>query len=199
MIVSILLTMTKIVRLFLCLTITLFNMLIYSESTAIMHNNLINQDKYSVNTKVKSEKVLTREMPQSTPVGKYIEHFTGRLTTYNADCLGCSGLGNLACKTKENKKFSLKNDGYYYTDSEYGKVRILAAATTKFKCGTIVNVSKKGTTPFLAVVLDTGGSMRQAWKKNEVWMDLAYMPGEVSTNENYSGKNIDFDILRYGW
>lgn len=198
MLSNILLVMIKIIKVLFYVVVTLFNVFFYSENNAVLQNKLITQDSYSVNSK-ETTNVLTREVSLGSPIGNYLDHFNGRLTTYNADCLGCSGMGNLACKTKENKKHSLKKDGYYYTDSEYGKVRILAAATSKFKCGTIVNITKKGKTPFLAVVLDTGGSMRKAWANKKVWMDLAHLPEEVSDNENYSGTNIDFDILRYGW
>ena len=78
-------------------------------------------------------------------------------------------------------------------------MRILAAATSKFKCGTIITVTKPGQTPFTAVVLDTGGSMRQAWSKGEVWMDLAYSSNAMAGSDNLTGKNIKFEIKRYGW
>ena len=87
----------------------------------------------------------------------------------------------------------------YYTDTEFGKVRILAAATSKFKCGTIVKVNKEGQTPFTAVVLDTGGSMRKAWSEGSVWMDLAYSTEAMAGSDNLTGRNIKFEVQRYGW
>lgn len=130
---------------------------------------------------------------------KAIETFNGRMTGYGPDCVGCSKVGNVACMTREKKKHSLISDGIYYEDKEFGKVRILAAATTKFKCGTIVEVKKDGKEPFYGIVLDTGGSMRKAWANGTVWMDLAYTSNALSSSDGLTGKNITFNIYRYGW
>lgn len=172
------------------------------KATTSNQNNTTNK-KEVINNQTNNKEETTKK-EESTPIvdnntSKTIESFTGRLTGYGPDCAGCSGYGNLACRTREKKTFSLKNDGIYYTDSEYGKVRILAAATTKFKCGTIITVTKEGQTPFNAVVLDTGGSMRKAWASGSVWMDLAYSTEAMAGSDSLTGKNIKFDVQRYGW
>lgn len=167
------------------------------QNTTTANNTVIKPETNNVN--VEPNTVVTTETPKTVPVNKTIEEFTGKLTGYGPDCRGCSGLGNLACKTREKTTFSLKNNGIYYTDSEYGKVRILAAATSKFKCGTIITVTKPGQTPFTAVVLDTGGSMRKAWANGTVWMDLAYESNAMSGTDNLTGNNIKFSVQRYGW
>ncbi|MBQ9181457.1 MAG: hypothetical protein IJ134_02360 [Bacilli bacterium] len=125
--------------------------------------------------------------------------FVGRITGYGPDCAGCSSVGNVSCRVKNGGKHSLTNDGVFYNDDEYGKVRILAASLDGFPCGTIVQLSNSYTTIF-GIVLDTGGSMREAWKKGEVWMDVAY-PTEnaASSNGVISGRNIKFNIKRWGW
>lgn len=128
-----------------------------------------------------------------------LEEYTGRLTGYGPGCAGCSKVGNVACRTREKKSHSLINDGIYYTDKEYGKVRILAAATTKFKCGTIIVVTKPGMEPFTGIVLDTGGSMRKAWENGKVWMDLAYASETMAGSDKLTGKNIKFSVQRWGW
>lgn len=144
--------------------------------------------------------VVTKEAPKTVPKqSSILETFTGRLTGYGPDCAGCTGYGNLACKTREKKTHSLKNNGIYYTDKDFGKVRIIAAATSKFKCGTIVKITKQGKTPFTAVVLDTGGSMRKAWSQGTVWMDLAYSTEAMAGSDNLTGQNIKFEVQRYGW
>ena len=152
-------------------------------------------------TETKQEKVevVVNEQPVEQVQSNVIETFTGRLTGYGPDCAGCSGYGNLACRTKEKGTFILKTNGIYYNDSKYGKVRILAAATSKFRCGTIITVTKPGQTPFNAVVLDTGGSMRKAWSQGNVWMDLAYSTEAMAGSDNLTGHNIKFEVLRYGW
>lgn len=141
-----------------------------------------------------SNKVITSEVTD-VPLAQY----TGRLTGYGPDCVGCSKVGNVACRTREKKAHSLINDGIYYNDKQYGKVRILAAATSKFKCGTIVVVTKPGMQPFTGIVLDTGGSMRQAWAKGNVWMDLAYSSNAMAGSDKLTGKNIKFSVQRWGW
>ena len=71
-----------------------------------------------------------------------IESYNGKLTSYSAGCKGCSLTGTVACKTNDNKSWSLINDGVYYNDSKYGSVRILSAATSKFSCGSIIEINK---------------------------------------------------------
>ena len=142
--------------------------------------------------------VITTEAPKVVPPNDTIETFTGRLTGYGPDCAGCSGTGGLACRTRERTSYSLKANGIYYNDSKYGKVRILAAATSKFTCGTIVKVTKPGKEPFYGVVLDTGGSMRKAWANGTVWMDLAYSTEAMSGSDGLTGTGIKFEVQRYG-
>lgn len=149
------------------------------------------------NTNKQLEKTQTMNNVDSSK--KPIETFTGRLTGYGPDCAGCSGKGNVACMTKEKKKHSLVTNGIYYEDSQYGKVRILSAATSKFKCGTIVEIKKDGQEPFYGIVLDSGGDMRKAWANGSVWMDLAYSSNAMSGSDNKTGKNLTFNIYRYGW
>ena len=126
-------------------------------------------------------------------------NYTGRLSGYGPDCPGCSKTGNVSCHTKNGGKHSLIHDGEYYQDDEYGKVRILAAARSKFPCGTIVEISNTGKDPFYAVVLDSGASMTNAWKKGIVWMDLAYASQAAARVGGIGGTNVHFVVKRWGW
>lgn len=123
--------------------------------------------------------------------------FQGKLTGYGPDCPGCSSVGNVSCKTKEGTKHSLINDGITYTDQEYGEVRILAAATSAFPCGTIIAVDNGILAPFYAIVLDSGYDMRNAWQNGNVWFDLAF-ESQVSVT-NVSNKTALFSVQRWGW
>lgn len=128
--------------------------------------------------------------------------YTGRVSGYGPDCPGCSKFGNVACKTREKKAHSLVNDGIYYNDEEFGKVRIIAAALKGFPCGTIVEITKKDKTPYLAVVLDTGATMVNSWAKGEVWFDLAYTTQKDKTvlgADGLTGNNLIFNVQRWGW
>jgi hypothetical protein len=144
--------------------------------------------------KTTDNKILTTEKVQTS-----LAEYTGKLTGYGPDCVGCSGTGNLACRTKNKKTYNLYKDGIYYEDSEYGKVRILSAAIAKFKCGTIVVITKPGMQPFTGIVLDTGGDMTKAWNNGIVWMDLAYSSVVNSGEDNLLGTNIKFSVQRWGW
>lgn len=125
--------------------------------------------------------------------------YTGRLVGYGPDCAGCSGEGYLACKTESGSKFSLKYNGIYYTDDEYGKVRILAAAFAKFPCGTIIEITKPGKESIKAVVMDTGGTVKNAWNNGIVVMDLAYENNSLAGSDDLTGSNITFSVQRWGW
>lgn len=123
--------------------------------------------------------------------------FQGRLTGYGPNCPGCSSVGNVSCRTKEGLNHSLINNGITYTDQEYGEVRILAAATSAFPCGTIIAVDNGILTPFYAIVLDSGYDMRNAWQNGNVWFDLAFESQASVTN--VSNKTALFSVQRWGW
>ena len=130
----------------------------------------------------------------TAPIGE----FTGKLTGYGPDCVGCSQQGNVSCLTKDKKKYSLKNDGFYYNDEKYGKLRILASSSN-FSCGTIIEVSK-GDYKFNAIVLDRGYDMNRAYKNGKIWFDLAYdSQASVSSDSKNLGNNFNFKVKRWGW
>ncbi len=123
--------------------------------------------------------------------------FEGRLTGYGPDCPGCSPAGNVSCRTREGTNHSLINNGTTYVDQEFGEVRILAAATSAFPCGTIIAVDNGILAPFYAVVLDTGYDMRNAWNNGNVWFDLAFSSQASVTN--VSNNKAYFSVQRWGW
>ena len=152
----------------------------------------INEDGSDVTVKDPTSQVVE----QGT--GKY-GISTGKLVGYGPDCKGCSGEGYLACKTKSGTKFSLKYDGIYYTDDEFGKIRILAANTSLFPCGTIVEIKKSDGVTFKAIVLDKIGTQLS---NGQTLMDLAY---ETQTDktvfgaDGLTGSNVTFSVQRWGW
>ena len=123
--------------------------------------------------------------------------YTGILTGYGPDCPGCSIVGNVSCMTREGVKHSLINDGIYYTDKDFGKLRILAADNSLFPCGTIIKVNNNIINEFYGIVLDTGYTMRNALKSGIVWLDLAF--SSESETANVTNKNTKFSVQRWGW
>lgn len=125
--------------------------------------------------------------------------FTGRLTGYGPDCPGCSTVGNVSCLTREKKRHSLIYDGLYYTDIDYGQMRILAADNGAFPCGTVIKVDNGILKEFYGIVLDTGITMRRAWKEGVVWMDLAFSSEKEALTAGATSSNTKYSVQRWGW
>ena len=126
--------------------------------------------------------------------------YTGRLTGYGPDCPGCSPVGNVACPTREGRSHSLTYNGVYYTDRDYGKLRIVAADHMKFPCGTVVIINNGILPEFPAIVLDTGIAMRNAWRYDGVvWMDVAYSSQREALTAGATSLNTSFSVQRWGW
>lgn len=113
--------------------------------------------------------------------------FTGTLTGYGPDCLGCSGI--VACAPNPN----VKNNNIYYNDKEYGQIRILAADRS-IPCGSIIKISnfKFIGDDFYGIVLDRGSSIVG------LTMDLLY-PSEDDTVIIGRQYKINFKIERWGY
>ncbi len=142
--------------------------------------------------------VLENSTPEILEIGTGDQgEFTGKMTGYGADCIGCSG--SLSCRTKSGKIHNLTKDGETYDDDEYGNVRILAAALNKFPCGTIVKVSGSELGTFNAIVLDTGSAMRSAFEKGIILMDLAYTSEKNPEIYKATSNNIKYSVQRWGW
>lgn len=113
--------------------------------------------------------------------------FVGKLTGYGPDCKGCSG--KTACKPNQD----VRGGNIYYSDSTYGKIRIVAA-DKNIPCGSIIKINniKIYSEPIMVVVLDRG----KAIKENH--LDLLF-----STEKNMGGfstqSDIQFDIIRWGF
>lgn len=215
----------KYVSLLMVSLLSFFGIDNYNEKLINSNNNLINKNenivnainyetKYIYNSKLPSnvEKIVqkgeygisygnqiiddSKEEIIEKGTGPY-GIFKGRLVGYGPDCPGCSKKGNVACKTADKKIFSLIDDGIYYEDSEFGSVRILATDLNKYPCGTIIRVEKEDGTIFMAVVLDRIGT-----KSETPLFDLAYSSQTDKTVFNadkLTGRNITFNVQRWGW
>lgn len=169
-------------------------------------------DGISYTEKKNIEKTSTTKIPETSKViqevvTEVIEKgtgnpgiYVGRITGYGPDCIGCSGV--VACKTKDKKNFSLINDGIYYNDEKFGKVRIVAGAKDAFPCGTIIKVQKTGIEPYFVIVMDRGATMNNEWAAGKVHLDLAYSTQKDKTifeADGLTGSNMTFSVQRWGW
>lgn len=113
--------------------------------------------------------------------------FMGTLTGYGPDCEGCSGI--VGCSPYQN----VKNGNIYYEDTNYGKIRILAADKS-IPCGSIVKISnyKFSDGDFYGIVLDRGSAIVG------LTMDLLH---ESENDTVIIGRqyNINFKIERWGF
>ena len=136
---------------------------------------------------------------ENTPAEVNDAVYVGKMTGYGADCIGCSGVGALACRAADGSRHTLSENGEYYNDATYGSVRIVAAALDQFPCGTIVKVDHPALGSFYAVVMDTGGSMRNAWANGLVWMDLAFKTESDPDIYATTSSNTTYSVQRWGW
>jgi len=113
--------------------------------------------------------------------------FIGTLTGYGPDCVGCGG--KVGCPPRQD----VRNGNIYFTDYEYGTIRIVATDKS-IPCGSIIRISnyKFASEPIIAIALDRGGAIIGKT------MDLLYTSEEetVIIGRQY---NIYFEIIRWGW
>lgn len=180
----------------ICIIVVLFNVYILSliivKSNDILYSKL-NSVSYDYNlaasNNIYKKQSITKEaiIDSKEEVSDVLETFIGEMTAYGPDCRGCSGVTSFG--------YDMKNGNVNYFDKKYGSVRIVAA-DRKYPFGTIIRVSnlKIYNKPFLAVVLDRGGAI----KGNK--MDLAFdtQRNPLVRQLGFS-RNVQYEILRYGW
>ena len=161
----------------------------------VTENQEIIEEKEEVVEETKEEIKTVENTPDEVNDAVYV----GKMTGYGADCIGCSGVGALACRAADGSRHTLTENGEYYNDATYGSVRIVAAALDQFPCGTIVKVDHPALGSFYAVVMDTGGSMRNAWANGLVWMDLAFKTESDPDIYATTSSNTTYSVQIWVW
>ena len=157
-------------------------------------NGLIYQDEEGKLVRTIKEKV---DEVIEVGTGKYGE-YNGVLTLYGADCDTCDGVGYVYCPVENNKYHNLLEDGIYYEDKDYGKVRILSAALVEFPCGTIIEINNSDMKETIGIVLDTGSGMKKAYSEGWILIDLAHQT-ETDLPIYGTNQNTNFSVRRWGW
>ena len=152
----------------------------------------INSVKSIKSSRIYQEKETIKFVSNTSDIKKYGStyklYFMGTLTGYGPDCPGCRG--RVYCKPNPN----VLNGNIYYEDSEYGKLRILAADYS-IPCGSIIKIENFSFIPgndFYGIVMDRGSAIVG------LTMDLLY-PSENDTLIIGRQRNIRFTIERWGW
>lgn len=132
----------------------------------------------------------------NAPIGNY----SGKMTGYGPDCKTCNGKGFVGCPAPGRIYHNLVTDGEIFKDSEYGDVRILAAAKDEFPCGTIVEVTNKGQI-FYGIVLDRGAAMENAYKEGRIVIDLAFKSevSDIKEIRSITNSNVQYNVKRWGF
>jgi len=134
-----------------------------------------------------------------------IKEYTGILTGYGPDCVGCGNFDTNKVSTASGYHIANIVNGeiqpaftIVYNDSEYGEVRIVAGDST-LPFNSIVRITIPNQDPILAIVLDRGSTVGfencRSSKGCLTNFDLLY-----STESESLGKtqNVKFEILRIG-
>jgi uncharacterized protein yabE len=149
-------------------------------------------NSFSINFKTseyfKNNDRVTKEVKNIEEIKKYgrdnILKFNGTITSYGADCEGCSGY--LSCPPHINAKNTI-----YYSDKKYKNLRIIAA-DKNIPCGSIVKIKGiKNYKDIYAIVLDRGGAIKGTL------FDLL-LDKEKSAN-SIGRQVVKYEILRWGW
>jgi len=157
-------------------------------------DGLLHQDENGNTIRTITEKV---DEVIEIGTGKYGE-YNGVLTLYGADCDTCDGVGYVYCPVGNYEYHNLITDGIYYEDSEYGEIRILAAAHAEFPCGTIIEINNSDMSNVIGIVLDTGSGMRKAYNEGWILIDLAHKT-ETDLPTFGTNQNTNFSVKRWGW
>lgn len=129
-----------------------------------------------------------------------IDIFTGTMTAYGPDCVGCIGITASGYKVAEKIDGVMQSITTTYYDDEFGELRIFAAATNKFPFGTVMRVSGDRIDGFITgIVLDRGGAMNNAYAEGEILVDLLFETEKSNAVYEFGRqKNLKFEVLRYG-
>lgn len=134
-----------------------------------------------------------------------INTYTGILTGYGPDCVGCGNFNTNKVSTASGYHIADIVDGEIlpaftitYQDSEYGEVRVVAGDST-LPFNTIVRITIPNQDPIMAIVLDRGSTVGfencRSQKGCLTNFDLLYKTESESLGKT---QNVKFEILRMG-
>ena len=147
---------------------------------------LIGLSRQEINYTYVGEEIKIFKELEPLKIEKVFATYYGPMTGYGPDCIGCSGITASGYNVLNN---------IYYDDTEYGKVRIVAADKS-LPFGTIIRIKNLNIykDDIIAIVLDRGSAI--GFNKNS-YFDLLY---KSENDTNFFGKRYaTFEVLRYGY
>ena len=130
-----------------------------------------------------------------------IDTFTGTITAYGPDCAGCMGITASGYKVANRTSAVFETITTTYLDEDFGELRILAAARSKFPFGTVIRITGDRINGSISgIVLDTGGAMVNAWNEGSILIDLLFSTEKSQAVYDFGRqRNVKFEVLRYGY
>lgn len=137
----------------------------------------------------KEETIKQEETKKIEPVVEEVKNdiitsYSGSLSFYHANCVGCSGITSTGVDVSDGK--------LYYDDHTYGKVRIIAAGP-EIKKWSIVRIKNSSLgKDVLAIVLDRGGN---------IGCDRKFIIDVLTNSSESKGgieNNVTVDVIRQG-
>lgn len=124
------------------------------------------------------------QQPVSEEKSDVLRSYTGKMSFYNANCTGCSGITSTGIDVSDGR--------LYYYDNNYGNVRIIAAGP-EIKKWSIVRLKNTSLgSDVLAIVLDRGGAIGEG---RTFLIDML-----TNSNEKKGGveRDIVVEVIRDG-
>jgi len=187
---------------------------VYNEEDNIVEVETTSNNKEEIKEEVKIEEEIevteneeiVEEVTDNYFMNKeIINTYTGILTGYGPDCVGCGNFNTNKVSTASGYHIADIVDGSIqpaftvtYNDSEYGEVRIVAAdATIPFN--SIVRITIPNQDPIMAIVLDRGSTVGfENCKSSRGCLTNFDLLFDAESNAIGKTNNVTFDVLRIG-
>ena len=178
----------KIKKEFFSKILIVFGSLLIIGSFIFKNSNNLNPVKFKTSEYFKNNSRVIKTVSNIEEIKKYgkenILKFDGTITSYGANCVGCSGY--LACPPHINAKEKI-----YYSDKKYKNLRIVAA-DKNIPCGSILKIKGiKNSQDIYAIVLDRGGAIKGTL------FDL--LVDSENSASSLGRQKVKYEILRWGW
>lgn len=140
--------------------------------------------KEETKEEIKEEQKEVVSQPVYEEKSDVLKSYTGKMSFYNANCTGCSGITSTGIDVSDGR--------LYYYDNNYGNVRIIAAGPEikKWSIVRLKNTSLGSNT--LAIVLDRGGAIGEG---------RTFLIDMLTNNQEGKGgveKGVVVEVLRDG-
>ena len=140
--------------------------------------------KEEIDENISEEEKEIVQQPVYEEKSDVLKSYTGKMSFYNANCTGCSGITSTGIDVSDGR--------LYYYDNNYGNVRIIAAGPEikKWSIVRLKNTSLGSNT--LAIVLDRGGAIGEG---------RTFLIDMLTNNQEGKGgveKGVVVEVLRDG-